>query len=371
LAAGGYKLNKAQFIGRVSISRTANPYLIDQTNREGLKDCDEKRVLIEVLRFVIQDRLRRFIEEVDERHREIELDFQQTEKRVLNLENRAQASIRQLEKRHADEQPQLRELLALFEEMRAYFGAAKQRAEQIEDERDRMIQLAGVGLMLEIVAHELARSTEFTLRILDEADPGRLPADIAALFGTLRDEMKTMNRRLRVLDPLSVSGRQRKQTFDFVDLVRGICAGHTAQFRRHMVEADIKVAGGRKQVLVHGVRGMFVQIVENLVQNSIYWMHLRRLDEEDYHPKIEIHIDEPRRLMEYTDNGPGIQPSLRDEVFKAFFSTKGKSRRQGLGLYIARDCARHHGGELYLSDQRRIHRERLNTFVLELPKDGK
>jgi len=166
LASGGYKLNKAQFIGHVSISRTANPHLIDQTNREGLKDCDEKEVLVEVLRFVIQDRLRRFLDDVDRRHQRVDLDFEVTERRVRNLETRATASIRELEKRHAEEKPKLRELLSLFEEMRAYFAAAKERAEQIEDERDRMLQLAGVGLMLEIVAHELARSTESTLGLL-------------------------------------------------------------------------------------------------------------------------------------------------------------------------------------------------------------
>ena len=371
LASPGYKLNKAQFIGHVSISRMMNPRLIDQTNREGLKDCDEKSVLIEVLRYVIQDRLRLFIDEVDSKIRKLDLDFDQTEKRVRNLETRAHASIRELEKRHSEERPQLRELLALFDEMSAYFVTAKERAEQIEDERDRMIQLAGVGLMLEIIAHELARSTEYTLRMLDETDGHRLPEEVTSLFGTLRDEIKTMNKRLRVLDPLSISARQRKETFDMVELVREIFAGHAPQFRRHKVKTEVSVAGEKKQVLVHGVRGMFVQIIENLVQNSIYWMDLRQLDEEDYEPKIEARIGEPPHLMEYTDNGPGIQPSLRDEVFKAFFSTKGKSRRQGLGLYIARDCAAHHGGELYLSDERRIHRGRLNTFILEIPKSDK
>ena len=371
LASPGYKLNKSQFIGHVSISRMMNSRLIDQTNREGLKDCDEKSVLIEVLRYVIQDRLRLFIDEVDSKHRKLDLDFDQTEKRVRNLETRAHASIRELEKRHSEEKLRLRELLAFFDEMSAYFVTAKERAEQIEDERDRMIQLAGVGLMLEIIAHELARSTEYTLRMLDDTERYRLPEEVSSLFGTLRDEIKTMNKRLRVLDPLSVSARQRKETFDMVGLVREIFAGHAPQFRRHQVEAEVSVAGGKKQVLVHAVRGMFVQIVENLVQNSIYWMDLRRLDEEDYKPKIEARIGEPPHLMEYTDNGPGIQPSLRDEVFKAFFSTKGKSRRQGLGLYIARDCAAHHGGELYLSDERRIHRGRLNTFIFEIPKSDK
>lgn len=370
LASGGYKLNKAQFIGRVSISRTANPHLVDQTNREGLKDCDEKQVLLEVMQFVIQNRLDKFLDEVDERQRKIELDFSQAEKRVRGLETRAHATIRDLEKRHSAAKPQLRDLSSQFDEMRAYFAQARERAEQVEDERDRMIQLAGVGLMLEIVAHELARSTEHTLRLLDQANLTDLPADAAALVRTLRDEMKAMNRRLRVLDPLSVSGRQRKETFDFVELVRDVFAGHAAQFKRHSVQTQIQVTGTKKSVSVLGVRGMFVQIVENLLQNSIYWMSLRREDEEDYHPSIHVRISELPDLMEFTDNGPGVQPSLRDEIFKAFFSTKGKSRRQGLGLYIARDCAKHHGGQLFLSDERKIHRNRLNTFVLEIPKAG-
>ncbi len=42
------------------------------------------------------------------------------------------------------------------EEMQKYFLDAKARAEQIEDERDRMIQLAGVGLMLEAISNIFA-----------------------------------------------------------------------------------------------------------------------------------------------------------------------------------------------------------------------
>jgi signal transduction histidine kinase len=368
LGAGGYKLNKVQFIGRVSITRAGNPFLIDQTNREGLKDCPEKQVLVDLLGYIIHNRLRNFLDEVDAKQRGPEIDFEETEKRVKTLEARAQSTIRTLQKRHATEGPQYRELLTLFEEMQEYFAKAKDRAEQIEDERDRMIQLAGVGLMLEIVAHELARSTEHTMRILDEAKPDRLPQEVAAVFGSLRDEMKTMNKRLRVLDPLSVSARQRKEDFDFVELVTEIFEGHARQFARHSIKPSIRVIGNRKRVNVRGVRGMFVQILENLIQNSVYWIDLRREDEEDYDPRIEVTIGELPHLMEFYDNGPGIQPSLREEVFKAFFSTKGKSRRQGLGLYIARDCATHHGGDLYLSDERRPHKTRLNTFVLEIPK---
>jgi signal transduction histidine kinase len=369
LASGGYKLNKTQFIGRASITRTGNPRLIDQTSREGLKDCDEKTVLVELLRFVIQDRMRKFLDDVEKRHSP-DLDLDAADKRVDELQARTQAAIRGLLRRHADEAPNLRELLAFFEEMHAYFAAARKRATEVEDERERMVQLAGVGLMLEMIAHELARSTETALGLLTDANEEELPEDVAALFGTLRDEMKTMNRRLRVLDPLSVSGRQRKESFDLVQLVGEIFTAHKAQFERHHVTPSVKVASGGKKVMVHGVRGMFVQIVENLVQNSIYWMDLRREDDETYSPRIDVVLDDATRLIDYTDNGPGIHPSLRDEVFTAFFSTKGKSQRQGLGLYIAQDCATSNGAQLQLLNERRIHKDRLNTFVLEKSEDA-
>lgn len=367
LASPGYKLNKAQFVGRVSISRIANPELIDQTNREGLKDCDEKSVLLETLQFVIQSRLRQFLDEVVRKHRKLKTsDLDEGEHQVKSLRGRALTSIRALERRHSEELPVLHQLTSIIEEMNDYFLQAKDKAEQVEDERDRMIQLAGVGLMLEIVAHELARSTEHTIDVLNKAPKGLVSSELSSLFRSLRDEMTTMNKRLRVLDPLSVSGRQKRETFDLHDLVREIFTAHTAQFRRHHVTVSVQLAKESKKVMVSGVRGMFVQILENLIQNAIYWMALKQADEDDYKPTISVILGPLPTVMEFRDNGPGVQSSLQDEVFKAFFSTKGKSRRQGLGLYIARDCANHNGMSLYLSPETTVAPGRLNTFVLEL-----
>ena len=54
------------------------------------------------------------------------------------------------------------------------------------------------------------------------------------------------------------------------------------------------------------------------------------------------------------DDGPGIPSELRDEVFKPFSrldaSRNPETGGVGLGLTIARDVARNHGGELYLED---------------------
>ena len=56
------------------------------------------------------------------------------------------------------------------------------------------------------------------------------------------------------------------------------------------------------------------------------------------------------RLMQVTvdDDGPGIPPDRREGVFRAFAS--GADGGTGLGLTIARDIVRAHGGEIVLED---------------------
>jgi two-component system osmolarity sensor histidine kinase EnvZ len=52
------------------------------------------------------------------------------------------------------------------------------------------------------------------------------------------------------------------------------------------------------------------------------------------------------------DDGPGIPPDQRETVFKPFFRLDTSRNLQtggvGLGLTIARDVARNHGGDLVL-----------------------
>ena len=54
------------------------------------------------------------------------------------------------------------------------------------------------------------------------------------------------------------------------------------------------------------------------------------------------------------DDGPGIPPERREEVFKAFVRLEGsrnpKTGGIGLGLTIARDIVRAHGGDVFLED---------------------
>jgi hypothetical protein len=65
LGRSGYALNKTQFVGRVIISRTGNPELVDQTNREGLRVTPEHQVLLGIMQYVISDLLFNFLKNIE------------------------------------------------------------------------------------------------------------------------------------------------------------------------------------------------------------------------------------------------------------------------------------------------------------------
>ena len=367
LASTGYLLNKTQFVGRVTISRLGNPMLIDQTNREGLRVCPEQQAFISLLQLAIQSQLRDFLREVERRHKDQPLNTAEVKTDMSNLEKRAKTAIQQIKRIAPQASETVEEMQLTFFELKEFLDQAQRRIVEVESENRQMVQMAGVGLLVEVVAHELARSAENALAALEALRGREVPEQISGLLNALRAEMTSVNKRVRVLDPLSVSGRQRKVTFNLRDLIADILSGHRLQFGRHHVET--KVTMPEHAVRIRAVKGMIVQILENLLSNSLYWLDLRRQREPNFQPRITIELKDDPLTITYEDNGRGIARENRENIFRAFFSLKEKSKRRGLGLYIARDCAEYHGGSLTLDDHINRETRRLHRFVLQLPDE--
>lgn len=365
LSSVGYLLNKTQFIGRVTISRIGNPYLIDQTNREGLRVCPEQQAFIRLLQLAIQTELRDFMRDVDRRHKNQPLDMRKAETDVLQLQKRAKLALREIRRMSPQSSETTKQLEQTFLETKELFDRAQRRIDEVENENFQMVQMAGVGLLVEVVAHELARSTENALAALKALRGKEVPDQINGLLNSLRSEMTSVSKRLRVLDPLSVSGRQRKETFNLGSLIEDILSGHELQFRRHEVQVELSMPDQAVRILA--VKGMIVQILENLISNSMYWLELRKKREMDFRPHISITLGVNPLTITYEDNGRGIAVENQEKVFRAFYSLKEKSKRRGLGLYIARDCAEYHGGSLTLDEVLNKETGRLHRFILELP----
>lgn len=367
LRRSGYLLNKTQFIGRVNISRTGNSLLVDQTNREGLRITPEQQVFLEVIRYAVQDRLGSFMRDVERQYKNQKVDLSDAQAQVTQLEDRAKNAIRQLKRLTPQEGGQaIEDLQQTLLEFSEFAARARQRIAEVEQESRQMIEMAGVGLMVEVVAHELARASENALKALGSLRSKEVPNSLRAHFNTLQAELKSVSKRVRVLDPMSVSGRQRSETFTLDELIRDTIEAHQAQFLRHRVRVVPDLP--EKPMRIKAVKGMIVQILENLISNSIYWLEMRAERDPSFKPEIRITLESSPPTITFEDNGRGIAFENRDKVFNAFFSLKDTRRRRGLGLFIAREAAHHNGGTLILDESVNPETGRLHRFIIELPE---
>jgi signal transduction histidine kinase len=172
-------------------------------------------------------------------------------------------------------------------------------------------------------------------------------------------QLRTLQKRLKVLDPLSTNARQTKEEFELVGWVDDIVSGFAARNRASRIDMRVRVRPRGSTRTVRAVKGMFVQVLENLLTNSVFWVaqrHRQQMraglagEDDTQIGQIIVEVDTARRVLTVSDDGPGIPDERREVVFQPFFSTRPQKQGRGLGLYIAREIAEYHGGALYLGD---------------------
>ncbi len=98
------------------------------------------------------------------------------------------------------------------------------------------------------------------------------------------------------------------------------------------------------------------QVWTNLITNAVDAMNGKG--------KLRIRtVREPKyALVQVTDNGPGIDPEIRDRIFDPFFTTKGVSQGTGLGLDVVARIVANHGGRVEFDS-----RPGQTTFSVRIP----
>jgi signal transduction histidine kinase len=375
LAAPGYKVNRAQLIGKVDITQADNPRLIDQTNREGLRDNKETAALRTILLHILVGQLRRFLDDVDKTNRK-PVTFTELEGRVEAEEQTLNKTIQKLreiavEFEDIDIEPIEEALRQSIKQIERTMADAKQLADQYDQDRSQVIHLAGLGMMVEHIAHELLRTTEHTLRTLSDTLAGNVSGDVKAHLANVESQLISLRKRLSLLDPHTTSGRQVKEPVALVATIKDILRGHAGQFERHGIEAAVTSVPPKSDVTVKMVRGMFIQVIENLISNSVYWLKQKLDMEPEFTPTITVTVRTSDKEVLFTDNGPGIDPADREDIFRPFFTRKPPGQGKGLGLYISRQLAEYHGATLVLDPAKDRRTGQYHTFILDLSKAKK
>jgi two-component system osmolarity sensor histidine kinase EnvZ len=192
-------------------------------------------------------------------------------------------------------------------------------------------------LMLSGVSHDLRTPLtrlKLGLSLLDEADTAELLDDVAEME-RLIDEFLTFARSDALDDPVPT---------DPADLV----ARAIADAGRDGSDVRLVASEGQGEVVMRPVA--VGRAIANLIGNALR-----------YGQRAEVSLAIGERSVKVTveDDGPGIPAERRDEALRPF-TRLDQARNQnrgsgvGLGLSIAQDIARRHGGTLRLGDSERL-----------------
>jgi two-component system osmolarity sensor histidine kinase EnvZ len=203
------------------------------------------------------------------------------------------------------------------------FMEMKRRVERAMEQRTAM--LAGVSHDL----RTLLTRFKLELALLDDGP------EIAALKKDVDEMARMIEAYLAFARGDSGEPSAPTDMADFLEELRGDAERH----------------GHKTTVVFHGqpvvtVRpAAFKRCLANLVSNAARFADAIAITGHRDHRYLSITVD---------DDGPGIPPHLRDDVFKPFFRLDDARNQDeggtGLGLAIARDIARSHGGEIMLGD---------------------
>jgi signal transduction histidine kinase len=110
----------------------------------------------------------------------------------------------------------------------------------------------------------------------------------------------------------------------------------------------------------------FGRVFVNLINNAFYVVNEKRKQiGEGYEPTVSVSTKKSgnKILISVKDNGNGIPQEVLDKIFQPFFTTKPTGQGTGLGLSLAYDIVKAHGGELKVETKKGEGSE----FIIQLP----
>jgi signal transduction histidine kinase len=124
---------------------------------------------------------------------------------------------------------------------------------------------------------------------------------------------------------------------------------------------DLEFALPAKLESIRADREKIALLLHNVLGNAI------KYTPEGGEVRVAVEAGETELTVRVTDNGPGIAPEDHEKIFQKFYRTDdarlSESKGSGLGLALAREIARLHGGDITLESEP----GRGSTFTIRVP----
>ncbi len=263
---------------------------------------------------------------------------------------------------------ELRPVAMACKELRDAIGALIGRVVVLRDLRevaglrDRLLlsgRLAAVGELAAGIAHEINNPLAFVRANLglmrrdwgalvaecEKAGVGPAGRELLSEGEEMLDEsLEGVDRAgaiIRDVQGLAHGGGRARQALDLNPLLEGALRLAAPQLRgRARIETHLHPVP-----LVLGAPQELQQVFLNLLLNASHAIKAHGTI------RIETRDEGDWATVEVADDGCGIAPEIRERIFDPFFTTKNVGEGTGLGLGIAYNIVRSHGGEIDVTSE--------------------
>ena len=213
-----------------------------------------------------------------------------------------------------------------------------------QDEREmHQERLAVLGEVAAVMAHELNNPLAaicIYAQLLDEELPD--DSDLKNHVEVISRNTNNCSRTIRDLLTYATDATPETGLVDIRDIILDVSSFLRPMHERAGVSLDLHLGLEDVPMLVQGDELQVRQIFVNLIMNAVQAI------DSGGHVVVQLNSRGDHHIIEVSDDGPGIAPSHRESIFRAFFTTKARGEGTGLGLSTARRIAELHGGGLEL-----------------------
>lgn len=273
---------------------------------------------------------------------------------------------------HYDEHVRVRsedEIGQLAAEFNRMADALRERDQALERQREELLRadrLATIGRLAAQITHEVRNplaSIGLNAELLEETFEEGDTEEARALLASISHEVERLKAITEEYLRFARMPKPAPTEVDVGALVEQTCgflAGELARAEVELYLDGVAPTAGGGPPPIEADPDQLRQVVLNLARNAVEAL------EEVAPPRVlSVRLTEAAEggvVLRVADNGPGLDPSLRDRLFEPFVT--GKPHGTGLGLALAAQIVTEHGGTLRAEDNEEAPRGA--TFVVAL-----
>lgn len=256
---------------------------------------------------------------------------------------------------------QVERLLDRMPEIKAQAEVVESELEELERNRAEYIEMIGLGLTAEALAHELSmavnRIDAATRDIArkQRAIRGATPEAMAGYIMDVQHAIAALRRQLAHLDPSLRYARHHRSDITVGQIIGNIAEYHRSRWKGSEFELAVRI---ESDFAIRANPGRMTQVFDNLILNSEHWAQHSAMRP----ARIEIVVANP--FVEVSDSGPGVHDSVRDSLFEPFVTRKPRGEGRGLGLFVVRQLLDLENAEIRLAPNKNAG-GRLHLFELD------